>query len=421
MLGGTSTLRARPLLLAVLAALLVALALPSDGAAKRHSSRASDSIGPAAGQLRGVNLSPFKAFMPGGLSDADNQREVESACRLGADVVRVFVSWAQLEPSRQQVSPEYAAKLDSLVSQASSCGARVMLMLVTTPHWASSAPAGTGPYASGRYPPRDPGEFGWMVSWILSRWPSLQSLEVWNEPNYTPYWAGTPADYVQLVDAAAAAKRQAGSGTLILAGALSSGVVEYVVNYLQQLYAAGLGAEDGISIHPYSMHCDDKCSFFDPVLPHAPFRDAITRIHGVMAAHGDGSGLWLTEFGFASCPAEPLCVRESQQAAWTAESIQVAACYPYVMGMTPFSIRDIAGDPQYAGVSDAHFGLLRTDFTPKAAYSALASSYWGFRAAERRYAKAKRGRRSRVAHKALAGSPKCRRMLGAHRARKARR
>jgi hypothetical protein len=399
----------------LLAALLAVLLAPEQGLAKRHRAEAS------VGQLRGVNLSPFRAFMPGAQSDADNQREVESACRLGANVIRVFVSWARLEPSQHVVSPEYAAELDSLMSQASSCGARVMLMLVTTPQWASSAPEGTGQYGSGRYPPRDPDEFGWMVGWILSRWPGLQSLEIWNEPNYTPYWAGTPADYVQLVNEAAAAKRAVGSSTMILAGALSSGVLDYLVNYLNQLYAAGLGAEDGISVHPYSMHCDSKCSFFDPGLPHAPFRETISRIHGVMAAHGDQSGLWLTEFGFASCPAEPLCVHESQQAAWTAKSIQVAACYPYVMGMTPFTIRDLVGDPRYAAISDAHFGLLRNDFQPKPAYSALASSYWGFRAAERRYAKARRGRRPRVAHKSLASSPKCREMLGAHRAHKARR
>jgi hypothetical protein len=402
-------------LAALLAVLLATLAFPAEGSAKRKPADAGT------GQLRGVNLTPFRAFMPGGQSDADNQREVESACRLGANVIRVFVSWALLEPSRHQVSSEYAAELDSLVSQASSCGARVMLMLATTPHWASSAPEGTDQFSSGRYPPRDPDEFRWMVASILSRWPALQSIEVWNEPNYTPYWAGTPADYVQLVNQAVAAKREVGSGTLILAGALASGNVAYLVDYLSQLYAAGLGAEDGISIHPYSMHCDRKCSFFDPGLPQAPFRDAITRIHGLMADHGDGSGLWLTEFGFASCPAVPLCVQEAQQATWTAESIQVAACYPYVMGMTPFTVRDIAGDPRYALVSDAHFGLLHTDFSPKPSFFALASAYGGFRAAERRYAKAKRHRKRGVAHKSLAGSPKCRKMLGAHSARKARR
>lgn len=395
----------------MLAALLAALAFPAEGLAKRKPADAS------VGQLRGVNLTPFRAFIPGGQSEAENRQEVESACRMGAGLVRVFVSWAKLEPSRHEVDPEYVAELDSLVGQASGCGARVMFMLVTTPHWASSAPEGTDWFSSGRFPPSDPDEFGSMVAWILSRWPALHSIEIWNEPNYTPYWAGTPADYVQLVNEAVAAKREVGSSTEILAGALASGVVDYLVLYLNQLYAAGLSGQDGISIHPYSMGCSNRCSFFDPIQPQAPFRSAITRIHNLMVANGDRSGLWLTEFGFASCPAAPACIHEAQQASWTAKSIEIASCYPYVLGMTAFTIRDIAGDPKYAHVSDAHFGLLRTDFSPKPSYSALASTYWGFHAAER-YAKRKRGRASRVAHKALAGSAKCRRMLGGGSARK---
>jgi hypothetical protein len=70
-------------------------------------------------QLRGVNLTPMQAFMPGGQSNADNRREVKRACRMGADVVRVFVMWYMLEPSRGQVNPRYVSKLDSLMSQAS--------------------------------------------------------------------------------------------------------------------------------------------------------------------------------------------------------------------------------------------------------------------------------------------------------------
>jgi hypothetical protein len=400
----------------MLAALIGALAFPATGAAKRKPAQA------ATGQLRGVNLTPFAAFAPGGQSDAENRAEVEAACRMGAGLVRVFVSWARLEPAPHQVSPEYVAELDSLMSQASSCGAKVMFMLVTTPYWASSAPEGTDWFQSGRYPPRDPDEFGWMVMGILSHWPGLHSIEIWNEPNYTPYWAGSPSDYVQLVNEAVAAKRSIGSNTQILAGALASGVVDYLVLYLRQLYAAGLRGEDGISIHPYSLQCTGRCSFIDPTLAQSPFRTAITRVHDVMAANGDPNGLWLTEFGFASCPAFPACIHESQQASWTAKSIEIASCYPFVMGMTAFTVRDIAGDPRYAGVSDAHFGLLRTNFTPKPSYSALSSTFHGFRAAERRYAKSKRGRRKRgVAHKALAGSPKCSRVVGATKPRKARR
>jgi hypothetical protein len=379
---------------------------------KRGSARAIDAS--AARQLRGVNLTPMQAFMPGGQSDADNQREVQSACRMGADVVRVFVMWYMLEPSRGQVSAEYVSKLDSLMSQASACGTRVMLMLAATPPWDSSAPAGTDFPKSGTYAPRDD-EFHWMVSWILRRWPALQSLEVWNEPNYSPYWSGTPADYAALVNAAVAAKREVGSSTLILAGAIASGDV----SYLNQVYAAGMRGQDGISIHPYSMYCSGSCTLTSPIPAQAPFRAAITAVHDLMVARGDPSGLWLTEFGFASCPAVPSCVPEQQQARWLVKSVRIASCYPYVKGLTPFTIRDIpASDPQYAMVQDAHFGLLRTDFSPKPAYSAVTSAYRDYDAVSRSASRS-RARRKAVAGLSLPGSKNCQRLLGTAEARRA--
>jgi polysaccharide biosynthesis protein PslG len=365
--------------------------------------------------LRGVNLTPLQAFIPGGQSDFDNQREVQSACRMHADVVRVFVMWYLLEPSRGQVDADYVAKLDSLMSQASACGAKVMFMLAATPPWDSSAPITTGFPQSGTYPARD-GEFRWMVAWILRAWPGLQSIEVWNEPNYFQYWSGTPADYAGMVNEAVAAKREVGSSTLILAGALAIGDPSY--NYLNQLYAAGMSGQDGISVHPYSMYCSSACRLTDPTPAKAPFRAGITRIHRLMAAHGDRGGVWLTEFGFASCPAVPTCVSEAQQARWLAKSLQIAACYRYVKGLTPFTIRDILGDPRYSQVFDAHFGLLHTDFSRKPAYSSVRSIYRRYDVAERS-ATGSRAKRKAASHIGLPGSRICQSILGTAAARRA--
>jgi hypothetical protein len=418
--GGRRRIRALALglLLAALGLFLLGT-LASPASAKRKAGQAS---GVRGAKVQGVNLTPMQAFFPGGQPDSENQREVQSACRMGADVVRVFVMWYLLEPAPGQVNSDYASKLDSLMSQASACGTRVMLMLAATPPWDSTAPDGTDFPKSGSYAPRD-GEFRWMVSWILRRWPGLQALEVWNEPNYSPYWSGTPAEYAHLVNAAVEAKREVGASTLVLAGALASGDV----SYLDQVYAAGMSGQDGISIHPYSMYCSGTCSLTDPTPPGAPFRAAITAIHQLMVARGDRSGLWLTEFGFATCPAVPTCVSEAQQATWMAKSIRIASCYPYVRGMTPFTIRDIPGDPRYAQVMDAHFGLLRTDFSPKPSYSAVTAAYrnydlaarWASRSRGAAKVRGHRARRKLARRAPLPGSRSCQRILGRAEARRA--
>jgi hypothetical protein len=281
-----------------------------------------------------------------------------------------------------------------------------MLMLAATPPWGSAAPEGTPFPAVSTYPGRD-GEFRWTVGWILRRWRALHSLEVWNEPNYAPYWSGSPADYAGLVNQAVAAKRDVGSRTRILAGALASGDA----SYLSRIYAAGMSGHDGISIHPYSMYCWGSCRLTAPTPAGAPFRAAITAIHDLMVRWGDRSGLWLTELGFASCPAVPTCVPEGVQSKWLAKSVRIAACYPYVKGLTLFSVRDIPGDPRHSHVSDGHFGLLHTNFRRKPAYSAVTSIFRRYRVAERSQMRSRRGRVA-ATRAGLPGSRSCRLMPG---------
>jgi hypothetical protein len=138
--------------------------------------------------------------------------------------------------------------------------------------------------------------------------------------------------------------------------------------------------QDGISLHPYSMTCADRCGqaqFLDPGSPRAPYRTAIENVHRAMVQNGDHSGLWLTELGFSTCPAQPACIPEGQQASWMSKSIRVAACYPYVAGLTAFTLRDIPVPANYPAASywDYHFGLMSSDFSPKPAFNAVSGTF----------------------------------------------
>jgi hypothetical protein len=79
-------------------------------------------------------------------------------------------------------------------------------------------------------------------------------------------------------------------------------------------------------------------------------------------------GIYLTEFGFATCPAQPGCVPERTAARWLADSFQLAARFSYVKGLTVFSMRDFAaatdGRPQW----DMRSGILRENLGPKPAF-----------------------------------------------------
>jgi hypothetical protein len=405
-----------------LAALLVALTLIALGVlaspALANHKVARQAVGAPAGQLRGVNLTPNWAFAvnPYALSDADNAREIDSACRMGSTVVRLFVSMPDLEPAPGVVNPTYAAKLDSLMGEAGGCGIKVIFSFGGTPRWDTTAPAGEKQY--GKYPALDGAtQYAFMTAWVMRRWPGLYALEVANEPNLKSFWMGTPGQYVDLVNAAVASKRQTGSRTLVIGGVLAP---EGAADYLRQLYGAGMRGEDGLSVHPYSSMCMPICRpWSDPSRQSSPFRHTVEGIHQVMQQNGDPAPMWLTEFGFSSCPSGPVCVQDSTQAAWDAKSVQVAACYPYVAGLTAFTLRDISVPSTWDATSwHFHFGLMGADFAPKPAYSAMSAAYHHLTqvdAASARAASSGRPKKSSRARRASAGhaaSAKCHKLLG---------
>jgi Cellulase (glycosyl hydrolase family 5) len=425
LLGTGVRVRSVGLLGLAVVALLIGAAAPANGARKAPAKGKPASTFTLPKQVRGVNLSLTRAFTTGSnaLSDEESAREVRSACQLGAGAVRLMVSWYKLESLARQVDEKLVSKLQSLMDQANACGIKVIFDLLGTPKWDS--PQSPPDQYFGAYPGRSgPAEYGWMVSWILRRWPELYALEVWNEPNLTSYWRGTPAQYAQLVNAAVEAKRQVGSRTLILGAVLAGGSARY----LQELYAAGMHGQDGISIHPYSMICGGHCTqFVDPGSRYGPFRAGIEGVHQTMLQNGDTSGIWLTEFGFASCPAQPLCVSEGVQAAWMAKSLRIAACYPYIGGLTAFTLHNAAVPSSWDGTSwTLHFGMLNADFSPKPAYGAVQQAFSQLRQMEtgqtvRRVARrARRGNvKKRAANASTPASQMCQSLLGQPKSTKA--
>jgi hypothetical protein len=365
-----SVLRTRISLLCAAVALLALAAgiWANDAAAKRKAGKADQ---PAAQQLRGVNLTPNWEWPgPAGLDDATSAREIQSACNLGADLVRFTVKWNRLEPVQGRIDEGYASRIDQVLAQASACQIKVLVTLMITPCWAAAdgpLPA-CAPGAGTLDPPNDPSSYGSIVGRMLQRWPGIYALEVWNEPNLTAFWHGSTADYAAIANAAATAAKGIGSGTQILVGSIGAADV----GYLRQLYAAGIHGYDGVSIHPYDFQMNSGFTAPGRWRDHRDlFETRVESIHRAMRAAGDGSaGLWLTEFGYSVCPTQPYCVPEARQARSLSDSFRTAASWRYVRGLTSYDLRDAGEDPS---VWDNRFGLLRRDFSPRAGFWAVRS------------------------------------------------
>jgi cellulase (glycosyl hydrolase family 5) len=294
------------------------------------------------GQLRGAMLTPNWSAQGSRfeMTPAQQRGEIAAVAQMGGNVVRLHVDWAALQPDGE-VDPAYQAQLDQAVADASQYGQAVILNIIGTPCWAALAPDCPTTSKNHMAPPR-PTQFAEVTRYLLARYPSLYGYEVWNEPNLAGggFWTGSVADFAAIANAAVEGRNAIASHTRVIVG----GLVDGGGDYLEQLYQAGMHGQDGISVHPYS--AIPWFGWTSPSPKNSPFQQKIRLAHRIMLRHGDHGGLYVTEFGFATCPATS-CVPDLTAAAFLAQSFRVASRYRYVKALTVFSMTD------YAAPSDA--------------------------------------------------------------------
>lgn len=311
--------------------------------------------------VRGINLDSVY----GGQTDEQVDRELDLANRLGANTVRVTVDSAALEPSPGFADPAYLGLVDRFMTAASARHLKVIMVVMGTPCWASSAPpivrrgcVSPDPFVV-RYPPSNPATYANEASYLAARYRGkLAALEVWNEPdlNTRLYWRGPApaASYARLLRAAYPAIKAADPTLPVLGGSLvgANGV------FLRQLYAAGIrGYYDGLSIH-----------YYDLVLA------GIRAIAATKRAFHDATPLWLTEFGWDSCGATGRsltnlpCVTPATQASNLLDVFRGLSLHPAVRAAIAFNAID---NPRIA------FGALNEDFAPKPSFYALRAAFAG--------------------------------------------
>lgn len=287
-------------------------------------------------------------------------REIAWAHSLDARLIRVEIPWSTLEPSRGQIDPQALAFTDHLVNQASAAGIKVVALAMSTPCWASSAPApllrrckpGNSDKAKS-WPPSDPNTYGSFVAFLAGRYGAkLAAIEVWNEPDQAneDYFAGPnkAQRYAAVLRAAYPAIKRADPAMPVLGGSLvgSNGA------FLRALYAAGIkGYYDGLSVH-----------FYNLVLA------SLRYLHEVQLANGDSKPLWLNEFGWSSCwprwriQQEQGCVTRQTQAANLANSFRSLARTPWVGAEIVYELQ---------GTRSEDFGVLSETGARKPSFGAL--------------------------------------------------
>lgn len=150
----------------------------------------------------------------------------------GARSVRLVADWSAIEPQPGQ--PAWAG-LDGAVAAAVREGLAPVLVLAYTPRWASlgTGPDLTRPEIYSRQPPRNISDWERFVAAAVARYRDrVREWQVWTQLGL-PQFRGTGAEYVVLLQAAAARIRAADPSARIAAAAPEGMDLGFVVRLLQ--------------------------------------------------------------------------------------------------------------------------------------------------------------------------------------------
>lgn len=307
----------------------------------------------------------------------DRMQNLAEASKTNATIVRAFVYWPQVAPTRpanpaDPFDPGYRLNdLDELVRSAQEHGQEVLFTVYGTPTWANGG-------KSPNYAPRNLADFGTFTRAVASRYsgrypgyPFVRFWSIWNEPNLNqflaPQFTGKkdtgPAIYAKLFRVAYAGIKKGAPGAQVAIGETSARGRDKPLgsSSTQDSHSPGRFAQllsqqkpllrfDAWSHHPY------PTSRTAPVTQMVKWPNvsltSLPRFETSIDSwfHRKNTPVWLTEYAYESKPAEPNGVSASQQAANARAALQYAARDQRVAMFIWFTFRDDAGNPRKSGV-----------------------------------------------------------------------
>jgi polysaccharide biosynthesis protein PslG len=330
------------------------------------------------------------------LSPEQQKTEIALAAATGVHYLGLDFDWRRLEPERGQY---VWTETDAVVALAKQHDLRLVPMLLYTPRWASSADFAPLDYQ--RAPPTSYADYRDFVYAVVSRYKphglspvtatayGISDWVIWNEPNVSrpgeaphsdAFWTGDLEAYLQLLRAGYEGAHAADPNANVLNGALADifwieGKPD-VVKALERLYdpnGDGNAADGGrpffdtLNVHTYQLS--------EPTATW--YQERLQALVKVMERFGDShKRIWITETGYGSTAtpaADSNYVSEAAQADAVSLIYTATATQPQVERVFWWNLRDYYRNTSATNPAmEAHYGLLRSNFSPKPAYVAYA-------------------------------------------------
>ena len=335
-------------------------------------------------------------IQPDMLSDGNLDNILNHVQAMGFGWVKQQVEYFRFNPAKGQYN---WAELDRIADGCQARGVKVMFSVVKAPGW--SRPPGD----TDEGPPADPQDYADFVGAMAAHFKGrVQAYEVWNEQNLYYEWGGrggklNAAKYMDLLKLAYPAIKAADPGAIVISGALTpTGMNDGDIAirdsiYLEQMYQNGLkDYSDAVGAHPsgYNNPPDaDWQTYQDPTAgfggkgdPSWFFRGTMETYRNIMVKYGDADKkIWPTEFGWASVQGLGVAPvagygyaadnTEAEQAEFITQAYQMGKSWGWVgtMFLWNLNFAPVSG----AADEKAAFGIVRDDWSPRAAFDALAA------------------------------------------------
>ena len=169
----------------------------------------------------------------------------------------------------------------------------MLLVLSHPPTWASSRPDLHG-YNGSPAPPRDMAQWRNYVATVAARYAGrIEAYEIWNEPNLSQFFVGTPQQLGELTRVASEAINAADSRALVVSAGFSArtgGAETYFRSYVASGIASAIDVV-GIHIYPYPGNGPESMV------------GLAQRFRSIANSAGlSGKPMWNTEIGYGRTP-----------------------------------------------------------------------------------------------------------------------
>lgn len=295
-------------------------------------------------------------FFRGGGRESD-EIDTDLLTKAGFGHVRDEMRWATVEKSKNVFSYQLTDWYYDIITKS---GLDLTLILTyTNPLYALMENSVDGYIPA----PTTKAEVEGFVNYtrqVLTRYPEIKTVEIWNEPNHKTFWPleANAYDYAQLVKSVSLAVREINPEIQIMIASIAP--IDGDIQFLDELLSQNVFAYvDAVSTHPYVY----------PGNPDTRLLNKINQYENVINKWGGWKDHYVTEVGWPT-NTDAKGVSEEEQAV-NAVKYAVYSEQTNILKSTWYNFKSKGIRPEY---TEDNFGIVKRDYLAKPAYAAFSQA-----------------------------------------------